>query len=257
MKSKRPIKERTELVHALVHEVETSLSTILVASELMLAEPTAKSDRIFALVQNIHLNAYSLSQRLSELVDFVRLQHAQLICHPQPVDICPLVQKVVARVSPLLQNKGQGLILQLGGPLPWAKADPSRVEQVLFHLVLNASKFSPNGTDMLLHVHRLADGHLEVRVEDAAPPIDARELSLIFTPYYRGEQARHVPGSGLGLFICKQLVELQGGKIGVERQDGGNCFFFSLPSLETEEVKDESLGDRRQSRNAKHYFALL
>ena len=114
------------------------------------------------------------------------------------------------------------------------KGDKDRLEQVLYNLLSNANKFSPTGSTVILRAG-VVDGKVEVEVIDSAPAITEEEKTKIFSPYYRGDDAkeRMLPGIGLGLTICKKLVELHNGDMWVHSNAGGkgNIFAFSLPTL--------------------------
>jgi len=218
---------RNQFVSLLAHELKSPLTAILPSAELMLDELN-ESSPLYALAQNLYSNASNLNARVSELLDFVRIQSSSFSLSLQFVDMEPLVRKVSAQMSPLLEAREQNLRLDFMDSLPQVEADPARVEQVLFNLLTNASKFSPKGTNILVRASRI-DKYIQIDVEDVATPIKPGKKGLIFRPYYRDEQTSDIPGLGLGLSICKRLVELQGGHIWVKSHDNGNVFSFTLP----------------------------
>jgi len=224
----RQAKERTEFIDALVHEVKTPLTAILASSELMAVELSEDSSPLSDLADNLNSSAHNLDQRVSELTDFAKSQGHQLVLDIQPIYISGVVKQVTKQISTLLRNKGQNLSFELPVSLPQVKADTERVAQILFNLLTNASKFSPANTNISLRVYPV-DAFLTLEVTNSAPPISPEEAKRIFTPYYRSESVQRTSGLGLGLSICKRLVELQGGKIWVHSQDAGNTFGFSLP----------------------------
>jgi two-component system KDP operon response regulator KdpE len=110
-------------------------------------------------------------------------------------------------------------------------ADSVRIEQILLNLLSNAAKFSPEGGSISLTGGR-QNGYIVIEVHNSGPSIPPEELQGIFQPYYRLKSAdeEHVPGVGLGLALCRHLIELHGGEIWVEsKQDKGNTFAFTLP----------------------------
>ncbi|MDY7019069.1 MAG: ATP-binding protein [Chloroflexota bacterium] len=233
----RHLRERTEFINSLVHEIKTPLTPIIASSDLLMEELSADpASPFYALAKNLNSGARSLNLRISELTDFAKMQSTRLVVNPQPIYIQQLIQVIANQMSPLLQSEGQNLNLELSDSLPQAKADLERMEQVLLNLLTNASKFSPRNTSISIRAYQ-KDDYLAVEVIDSAPPINPKEAKLIFTPYYRTKQTKRIHGLGIGLAICKNLVELQGGKIWVESQDKGNCFIFTLPLARSQQKK--------------------
>jgi len=239
---KRQSEERIEFIDSLVHEVKTPLTAILASSELMAVELSSDPSPLSELAENLDSSAQNLNRRVSELMDFAKLQDNRLVLDPQPTDVNEVIKQVTKQISTMLQNKGQNLSFKLPVSLPQVEADPERVAQILLNLLTNASKFSPANTNISLQVYPMG-AFLMLKVVDTALPINPEEAEHLFSPYYRSKQVKHIKGLGLGLTICKQLVELQGGKIWVHSQDEGNTFGFSLPLLNSQ--KPERIFSRR------------
>ncbi|HEY9790295.1 MAG TPA: ATP-binding protein, partial [Candidatus Obscuribacterales bacterium] len=117
-------------------------------------------------------------------------------------------------------------------------ADPDRLVQVLINLIFNALKFTSKGGYVQLEAERLPCGQLELRVVDSGCGIPAGMEEKIFEPFKqtRVSDALSKGGSGLGLFICKSIVEKHGGTIGARNHDGGAVFYLRLPLKESEQV---------------------
>jgi len=133
-------------------------------------------------------------------------------------------------MSPVASSHGQALILELPSSLPLARAEEGRLRQVVLNLLNNASKFTPGGGKIVLRAKE--DGaDLVVEVQDTGRGINAAEQQRLFEPYHRLESDReHLSGLGLGLALCKTLVELHGGRIWVQSEAGkGSTFGFSVP----------------------------
>jgi two-component system sensor histidine kinase KdpD len=125
------------------------------------------------------------------------------------------------------------LVLALPEILPPVMADPQRAEQVMFNLVSNAAKYSPAGIHITLSAFA-QERVVQVSVTDQGPGIPLEERQRVFEPFYRVEKedgtAKSAQGVGLGLAICKSLIEAQGGSIWVEdRPDPGATISFTLP----------------------------
>ena len=110
--------------------------------------------------------------------------------------------------------------------------DSAHIKEVLVHLIENAAKYSPAGAPIRITAEaREADATLTISIADRGPGIDDFEQSLVFEKFYRGRNQRvQVHGTGMGLAICKAIVEAHGGHLGVTSQLGhGSVFYFSLP----------------------------
>jgi two-component system sensor histidine kinase KdpD len=145
-----------------------------------------------------------------------------------PAAIGDAIDAALAEERALLQ--GHPLEVKLPDGLPLVSFDFARVREVLVHLIENAAKYSPKGKPIRISA-ALEKGAIAVSVADEGPGIDSMEQSLIFDKFYRGRNQRYAAGgTGMGLAICKVIVEAHGGTIGVVSQLGvGSVFTFTLP----------------------------
>ena len=224
------------LADAIMHELKTSLTAIIVSAELLAAElnPDEKSvlDR---LIQSIIRNARSIDGRLSILSEAEGLLLDNSKFQPKPVNVSEIVQNVISQLYPETQKRSQKIILDIPDSLPAVRADSQYLEQIFHTLMGNAVKFTSNEGTIKLSICR--EGiTVTVQVSDTGIGILEKEQELIFQPYYQVTQKREYStvGQGLGLAIAKLLVELHGGKIWVESKFGqGSTFSFTLPMAVT------------------------
>ncbi len=148
------------------------------------------------------------------------------------MDIVRLVEQQVERV--LATDPGHAIRVTTAGVCPWLSLDPLRIEQVIGNLLSNASKYSDANSEILVTIEARAS-EVEVAVTNRGPGIPAEELSQLFTRFYRTRSARsgRVRGIGLGLYLCKSLVEAHGGVIDANSLTGETTFRFTLPSAES------------------------
>jgi len=235
-------KIRSQFIASLTHELQTPLTSML-ASAGLLAEQAQKEQPhtpMNRLAQNILNGCHSLEARLDELFDLAKGEVGTLKLKLESLDPLPLLQNVASRFYPVIQRKEQSFTLDLLPSLPWIKADRERLEQVVTNLLSNATRFTPKGGDIALKARKKGND-LVIQVQDNGIAISKEEQKRLFEPYYRaklGKGEHH--GLGLGLTLCKQLVELHKGKIWVESEGGkGSTFSFSLPLASEEAVGNQ------------------
>jgi PAS domain S-box-containing protein len=213
---------------ALVHELKTPLTPVLASSELLVSE--LKEEPYLSLAQNIHRGATNLNRRIDELLDLARVEIGMLEVNPKAVDANQLLPAIADDMKAMVTSNGQSLVMTISPSLSPVWADEERLRQIVLNLLINASKFTPEGGRITLRAKE-EDSNLVVEVEDTGPGIPQEEQKQLFQPYHRQIPDReHLSGLGLGLALCKYLVELHGGKIWVQSEIGqGSTFGFSIP----------------------------
>ncbi|MEE8473192.1 MAG: ATP-binding protein, partial [Dehalococcoidia bacterium] len=222
------IQRRAEFTRALVHEIKTPLIPVLASSELLVDE--LKGEPWSSLAKNIYRGATNLNDRIDGLLDVARGEMGMLESDLKPLYPLPLLQEVAGDMTAVAMSRSQSMSLDLPDSVPIVRADKGHLRQVLLNLLGNASKFTPEGGRITLSVAR-EDRYLIFSVRDTGPGIGEEARDQLFKAYYQVETSgprRH--GLGLGLTLCKNLVELHGGQIWVESQVGtGTTFSFSIP----------------------------
>lgn len=146
-----------------------------------------------------------------------------------PTDIDVIAHKVADQILPIVHSRDQSLTLNVTPHLPEITADPIRIEQILLHLLSNAVKFTPDGGSISLSASSKGS-FIVIEIRDSGPSILSEEQHQVFQPCYRlkNENEKDAPGLGLGLALCKHLVELHGGTMWMKCEQG-NTFTFALP----------------------------
>ncbi len=219
---------RVEFTRALVHELKTPLTPVLSSSELLYSE--LREEPWMSIAENIHRGATNLSNRIDELLDLAKVEIGTLKLNREALDVLPLLQRVGDDMALVAKSAGQSLTLELPSSLPRVWADEDRLRQVLLNLLINASKFTQEGGKIILR-SRERNGSLVVEVEDNGPGIPKEDQGRLFQPYHRQLSDReHLSGLGLGLALCKNIIELHDGEIWVNSEAGkGSTFGFSIP----------------------------
>lgn len=219
---------RVFFTRALVHELKTPLTPVLASSELLASELT--EEPYLSLAKNIHRGATNLNRRIDELLDLARIEIGTLQVNLRSVDASHLLTAIADETRPLIVGNGQSLGVSAPRSLPAVWADEERLRQVVLNLLINASKFTPEGGKITLRASA-RDDNLIVEVEDTGIGIPEEEQKQLFQPYHLHVNDReHLSGLGIGLALCKDLIELQGGRIWVKSEIGkGSTFSFSVP----------------------------
>lgn len=244
------VNKRIEYTRALVHELKTPLTPVLFSSELLSSE--LKEEPWASIARNIHRGANNLNNRIDELLDLARVEIGSLQLSPKPVDSYRLLSSIADNVAALIAKNHQHLVRHIPASLPEVWADADRLQQIILNLLVNASKFTPEGGTITLSARVEANDFI-VEVKDTGVGIPKKEQPRIFEPYQRRRNDRErLSGLGLGLSLCKKLVELHGGRIWVESRAGkGSTFAFAIP-LESparpkrQEVPASEAADRRR-----------
>jgi PAS domain S-box-containing protein len=222
------MKRRVEFTRALAHELKTPLTPMLISSQVLASE--LKEEPLLSLARNISRGASNLNSRIDELLDLAKGEIGMLQLKIEPLDALQLLREVVEYVSPVASSRGQSLIMELPDSLPLVRADKVRLRQIVLNLLNNALNYTPGGGRIILRAGQ-KDANLIVEVEDNGPGIAEEEQQHMFEPYHRMEVVgERLSGLGLGLTLCKTLVDLHGGQIWVKSCVGkGSTFSFSLP----------------------------
>jgi PAS domain S-box-containing protein len=219
---------RVFFTRALVHELKTPLTPVLASSELLVSVLT--EEPYLSLARNIHRGASNLNRRVDELLDLARVELGMLQMNLTSVDASHLLQSIAGEMRPMLDGNGQTLTVSVPEPLPPVQADEERLRQIVLNLMINASKFTPEGGSITLRAMVQTD-NLVIEIEDTGTGISPEEQRFLFRPYHsRPADRENLSGLGLGLALCKYLVELHGGSIWVRSTPGkGSTFSFSVP----------------------------
>ncbi|MCB1961507.1 MAG: PAS domain-containing protein, partial [Rhodocyclaceae bacterium] len=244
--AERANRSRADFLATLSHELRTPLHAVLGFVDMGLASGVSEDKRTHCF-ERIELSGKRLLRMVSEVLDVARIEAAQGKMRLTPVDWGVVCRDVMAECEPLLRAKQMAVSVDVSDTLCPVRADGPRLQQVVMNLVTNAIKFSPVGGRVVM---RLRDCHsnpdlcgdqvcLEVEDQGIGLPEDGHER--IFEAFVRGDATpASVPGSGLGLSICRQYVETFGGRISAHDVPGGGALFRVLLPCATVAVTTEA-----------------
>jgi len=225
---------KTEFVSIAAHQLRTPISAIKWTLRMILdgdLGPISDEQRDF--LEKTYKSNERMIGLINDLLNVTRIEEGRLLFDLVPVDLGETIQSLLGAYAEILKQKS--IKLQFTKPkekLPQVMVDIEKIMLVVSNLLENAIKYTPAGGKIFLEISSNGKG-IEVSVRDTGIGIMKSQQDRIFTKYFRGSNAMHTEteGTGLGLFIAKNIVETHGGKIWFSSQEGsGTTFYFSLPA---------------------------
>lgn len=220
---------RTRFVSSVSHELRTPITSLRGYLE-MLSEGEAGelSEEQLRYVQIAERNARMLDELINDLLTLSRVQSGKITLKPEPVDVRLLLRELKTEMLPVASEKKVDLVLVDTGDLV-VSGEPLRLKQAFGNLIGNAVKYSPAGQAVVVRAFRV-NRQAVISVVDWGPGIPKDELPQLAEPFFRASTTERIPGTGLGLPIAKQMIELHGGRLAVESEPGsGSTFTVYLP----------------------------
>jgi len=227
---KRVEQLKDEFIGLVSHEMRSPLTVITGAINTILTEKahlSPKEER--QLLEDAAWETGTLAHILGNLLELSRAQADRLFLSLEPVDVKAIIKNAVQRAK--RHSSIHRFVLGLPKELPPIRADVIRLERILHNLLENAIKYSPDGGYIRI-LAKMDSDHLVIGVSDQGIGISQQDQAKLFAPFQRLESSRveGIQGIGLGLLVCRRLVEAHGGRIWVESGTGkGSTFFFTLP----------------------------
>jgi PAS domain S-box-containing protein len=225
-------KLKDDFVATASHELRTPLAAIYGAAKTLARPNGVDEEGVQQLIGIVAAEAERLARVIDDILLASHLDSHRLRLALVPLDVAELANDVADSLEPQLRNGVALRVEASSGDLPLVAVDPLKLRRVLSNLLDNASKYSPQGGTVVLRVEA-GDGSLRISVSDQGLGIPLGEQGRIFEKFYRVDPqlARGVGGTGLGLYICRELVERMGGEIEVDSAPGrGSTFTVELPA---------------------------
>jgi two-component system sensor histidine kinase KdpD len=218
---------RNSLLAALSHDLRTPLTVLVgLAESLAFTSPKLSAAQL-ETAEAIQDEARRMSTLVSNLLDMARIESGNVTLNLQWQPLEEVVGAALEDTRGMLHR--HRVVVNLPRDLPLVKFDAVLIERVLVNLLENASKYTPPGSTVTLSAEAIAD-RLCVTVADDGPGLPAGREEAVFQKFTRGERESATPGVGLGLAICRAIVESHQGKItAAQRPGGGATFTFTLP----------------------------
>jgi signal transduction histidine kinase len=220
---------RRDLLAAVSHDLRTPLASIQVLAEAI--EDGVVDDRTrreYAARMAVHVRA--LSGLIDDLFELSRLEAGDIHWSIEQVRVAELVEETVDAMRPDAEAGGVVVRTELGDPHAYARANPERIQRVLFNLLQNAIRHTPADGSITVRAEQLG-GAVEIEVADTGTGIAEPDRASIFEPFVQGsaDRSRTNGGAGLGLAVARAIVEAHGGRIWLADAPAGTAVRFSLP----------------------------
>ncbi len=233
---------KDEFLATLSHELRTPLNAVIGWSRMLGCGRLDRESSKHAL-EVIERNAWAQKQIIEDILDVSRVITGKLQLNLHPVDLVTLVDAALDAVRPAIEAKEIQIETIIDASLRVIFGDADRLQQVIWNLLSNAAKFTPNGGRVEISVSQTT-GHVQIQVKDSGPGIDPKFLPHVFERFRQadGSTTRTHGGLGLGLAIVRHLVELHGGTITVENRENGHGAIFTIQlPLPSGELHPETL----------------
>lgn len=240
---------RNTLLSTVSHDLRTPLASItLAASSLLEDGPAITPETREEMLQAIYEESERLNHLVANLLDMTRLESGGIVVHKEWHLLEEVIGSALARLERRLEH--HTVVTRLPSELLLVPIDASLTEQALVNLLENAAKYAPAGSTIELEAEA-DDASVTVSVADEGPGLAAGEEARVFEKFYRGSGSGRSSGAGLGLAICRAMVEAQGGRIWAERRaQGGARFSFTLPIAGQPPALDREQEMQAASRDA-------
>ncbi len=243
---------KSEFLANMSHELRTPLNAIIGYSELLMEEAEDKGDRDYLPdLKKIHIAGNHLLELISSILDLSKIEAGKIQLFLEDFDINEMIRNIQVVAQPLAERKANQFIVDCPPDIGHMVADMTKVRQSLFNLLSNAAKFTEKG-NIRLEARRLAgdktpqEDMIVFRVQDSGIGISSEHIQRLYEPFTQADASttRKYGGTGLGMAITKQFVQMMGGTIDVESQVGhGTTFTVRIPAYVHDSAAENETGE--------------
>ena len=221
---------KSEFLSSMSHELRTPLNAVLGFAQLMASDTPPPSAAQTQSIDQILKGGWYLLRLINEILDLAMIESGKVTMSQESMSLTDVLQDCQAMIEPQAQKRGIQMTFPQLDNLFFVHADRTRVKQVMINLLSNAIKYNRVGGAVIVECEMHAENRVRVCVKDTGTGLTADQLAQLFQPFNRlGQETSAEEGTGIGLVVTKQLVELMGGRIGVESKVGiGSTFWVEL-----------------------------
>ena len=225
---------KTEFLSLASHQLLTPSTSIKWISELLLKGDFGVLKKKQAeIIKNIYNSNESMISLINSLLNISRIESGRIVVSPKPTYLGDIVNDIAKELKNKIEAKKQVFSFESEKNLPQINIDPNLIREVYKNFLTNAIKYTPEKGKITVNIAKVGDSIIS-KVIDTGYGILEKDKDRVFEKFYRGENILSVEkeGNGLGLYLVKQIIEVSGGKVGFESEEGkGTTFWFSLPVL--------------------------
>ncbi len=261
-KERQEEKQRADFISTASHEMRTPVAAIEGYLALAMNNKVATIDsRAMGYLEKAHTSTQHLGRLFQDLLTSAKAEDGRLTSHPVAVEMGAFLEALAGDLKFSAEKKGLQMDFQLGSsetidttarnlvrPLYYAMVDPDRLREVVTNIFDNGVKYTDTGKVTLGMTGD--EKVVQIYVKDTGPGIPAEDIGHLFQKFYRVDNSatRTIGGTGLGLFICRKIVELYGGRIWAESQVGqGSSFFINLPRINNAQAMELQKQESQQT----------
>ena len=229
---------KSDFLSSMSHELRTPLNAVLGFAQLMASDTPPPSSAQKLSIDQILQAGWYLLRLINEILDLAMIESGKVTLSQESMSLTEVIQDCQAMIEPQAQKREVQLIFPLLDDLFYVHADRTRVKQVMVNLLSNAIKYNKVGGNVIVTCALRGSDRVRVSVADTGAGLTPEQLAQLFQPFNRlGQESSIEEGTGIGLVVTKQLVELMGGVIGVESKVGaGSVFWVELPAASAPEL---------------------
>jgi PAS domain S-box-containing protein len=239
---------KSDFLSSMSHELRTPLNAVLGFAQLMASEVPPPGPRQQRSIDQILKGGWYLLRLINEILDLSMIEAGKVTMSQESMSINDVLQDCKGMIEPQASKRGIALTFPERGHVFYVHADRTRIKQVMINLLSNAIKYNAIGGAVIVQCADSAEGRVRISVRDTGAGMSADQLAQLFQPFNRlGQHDGGEEGTGIGLVVTKQLVELMGGRIGVESVVGAGTVFWvefaasAPPTLALDNIDEVSL----------------
>jgi PAS domain S-box-containing protein len=244
---------KSEFLSSMSHELRTPLNAVLGFAQLMASEVPVPTPRQQRALDQILKGGWYLLRLINEILDLSMIEAGKVMMSQESMSINDVLQDCKGMIEPQATKRGITLAFPELDDVRYVHADRTRIKQVMINLLSNAIKYNGVGGSVTVECTQSEEGRVRISVSDSGAGLNADQLAQLFQPFNRlGQQDSAEEGTGIGLVVTKQLVELMDGEIGVDSVVGAGTTFWvdfmasAAPALALENIDEVTL-ERRQN----------